>query len=452
MQALIERFLAARHAQWSTAIVLFLLCTGMIYYFYHFSREYAIGKVRQHSEEILLEHRAKHAYIEEVQKPVIYKLKDEGKLYDGFFSPELMSFTFIANNMYRYYQKELHEAGKPLSYYRLASDNPRNPLNRADAFESELLRRFNAGELTVFEKIVEREGEAYLYKALPVAANKLSCMRCHSTPDVAPADMMLRYGREAGFNEKIGHIRAIISLEVPLKEQMQEADRFFRLISFVMAAVFLFVYAGIHVLIKSQKRFILLKDEREREMLAHHEMLRQSNKNLEYLATTDELTQLGNRRKFIEDISFEMESSQRYDTKLSLIMFDLDYFKQINDRLGHDRGDRVLQTFAALLVKLLRKSDRAYRIGGEEFTMLANHTGLEEAKMLAERIRTEMGQLRVEGLQKSISLSVSAGVAIYEKGETFESFLKRTDKALYRAKAEGRDRVVVAEKSEGHGA
>lgn len=112
-------------------------------------------------------------------------------------------------------------------YYKLAANNPRNPLNTADKFEQNLIRNFKSGGQKEYSEVVELNGKEYLYYALPFLVNKPSCMRCHGTPDAAPQELVRRYGDTAGFYEKLGDMRAIISIRVPLESEMAEARRTF---------------------------------------------------------------------------------------------------------------------------------------------------------------------------------------------------------------------------------
>jgi len=172
--------------------------------------------------------------------------------------------------------------------------------------------------------------------------------------------------------------------------------------------------------------------------------LRGLNRKLRALAQTDSLTGLANRANLNERIQAEAERFRRYARPFSVILFDLDYFKQVNDEFGHLIGDRVLRTFAEIARVTARTQDMVGRWGGEEFLILCPETDLEQAQVLAERICQE-----VRGTDFSLGrqLTVSAGVATLVVGENPDGLLNRADEALYRAKHDGRDRVVVAASS-----
>lgn len=171
--------------------------------------------------------------------------------------------------------------------------------------------------------------------------------------------------------------------------------------------------------------------------------LRETNRVLEQLALSDSLTGLANRRRFFEQASAEVVRAQRYRHPLSVQMFDLDHFKLINDRFGHIAGDNVLRAIADVLRANLRRNDLAARIGGEEFAVLLPETDVDAAECHAERLRQAIASYRFGADLPDITVSV--GVSCLETGETtIEAVLLRADKALYRAKMAGRDRVSTS--------
>lgn len=217
----------------------------MSFLFFEKSREYAIADAYQKIQNTLYMHRAIHSYVEEQQKPVIYSLKERGLLYKEFFSPEILSFTFIARNIKDHYNVERQKAKEEPIYFKLAATNPRNPINKADKTEAELIKKFNETNTTEHKQILELDGKKFLYIALPVAANKPSCMKCHSDPALAPKELVERYGDKSGFYEKVGNIRAIISIRSPLSAALEDAKEVFIYLS---VAAF-FVFGGIYALI-----------------------------------------------------------------------------------------------------------------------------------------------------------------------------------------------------------
>ena len=169
------------------------------------------------------------------------------------------------------------------------------------------------------------------------------------------------------------------------------------------------------------------------------------NARLEQLAQTDPLTQLLNRRALTERITAEMERALRYDASLSLLMVDLDHFKRVNDTYGHLVGDDVLRDFAQLLTRTIRTTDVVARFGGEEFLVLLPEADEAGAEHFAERIRSavEEHEFGARVGHPSLQLTASIGVATFPAAriESVEDLLARADAALYRAKADGRNKV-----------
>ncbi len=176
-----------------------------------------------------------------------------------------------------------------------------------------------------------------------------------------------------------------------------------------------------------------LVERRTRELRATERRLRQ-------LAVTDELTGLFNRRHLEEMIERELGRLQRYAEPASIIMFDLDHFKEINDSLGHEAGDRVLRQVARLLEARIRQTDTGGRWGGEEFMILCPGARDDQAAELAEQIRGFLASLHMEGVPK---ITASFGVTAIQASDSSEELLRRVDALLYDAKRAGRNRVVA---------
>ena len=180
---------------------------------------------------------------------------------------------------------------------------------------------------------------------------------------------------------------------------------------------------------------------------AEIEQRRELEDQLRIMATTDELTGLFNRRQFLNRAREEIERTRRYDRPLALIMADVDHFKLINDRYGHDVGDTVLRKLAELFKGSLRRDvDVVARLGGEEFAFLLPETTAAKAFVLAMRLNGEVRRAEIDWGAVLVPVTCSFGVVeCMSEGENVERLLKAADLALYRAKAEGRDRVVLDE-------
>lgn len=160
------------------------------------------------------------------------------------------------------------------------------------------------------------------------------------------------------------------------------------------------------------------------------------------VAFLDSLTDIYNLRYFSERVTQETARSKRYETPISLIYFDLDFFKKVNDQYGHPAGDKVLKEVAQKVKELVRTYDVFARVGGEEFAILQPRCGLKDSVHSADVIRDAIEKLKIKvSDDKEISVTLSAGVTQWVVGEDIERFYKRADSFLYRAKQDGRNRV-----------
>ena len=209
-------------------------------------------------------------------------------------------------------------------------------------------------------------------------------------------------------------------------------------------------------------------------LLAHQTVAQIENirlcEKLTSLAVTDALTNLYNHRYFQEELDLEIARAKRYKSALSLIMLDIDTFKKYNDTYGHLQGDKVLKELAAIIRKNIRQIDIPSRYGGEEFIIILPEAGIEEARLVAERIRKKVERMELSSFEKEPAVlakeiaeavhkskspaerkksppavTVSLGVAAYRSGLNKEELISRADQALYKAKAEGKNKVCLFE-------
>ena len=192
----------------------------------------------------------------------------------------------------------------------------------------------------------------------------------------------------------------------------------------------LFLHQKEHLLIESQEQLQVLEKQKEQ---------------LQYLAITDDLTKLHNRRYFFTTLANEWKRSERYKRSLSIILFDIDHFKQFNDTHGHAIGDEVLKHVADIIKLTVREIDTVARFGGEEFMVLLPETDLDTAIGIAERIRREVDSKDFNHpVIENLSVTISGGISTKcdEKGAMNpDGMIRQADMAMYKAKQGGRNRV-----------
>jgi diguanylate cyclase (GGDEF)-like protein len=172
------------------------------------------------------------------------------------------------------------------------------------------------------------------------------------------------------------------------------------------------------------------------------ELVNLRTRELELLATTDELTGTLSRRRILEVAAEECQRTERYPGMPCFAMFDVDHFKSINDRFGHSAGDAALRLVVTTAKGQLRQQDRIGRYGGEEFLIVFPETSVDGATRVTERVRQSVDALDLHADGTRLRLTISAGVADVSRGERVDDVLKRVDAAMYQAKAAGRNRVV----------
>ncbi len=284
-----------------------------------------------------------------------------------------------------------------------------NPENRPDDFEKRSLERFEDGERAIWQ--FDRSGERPVFRYIRSLVIEESCLPCHG---------------KQGY--QLGDVRGGVSVIIPAAELTSQM-RTNRTQIIIDAVITIGVLLAILYLF-AWKLVVRLDDVQKR---------------LKHIAVTDELTGLKNRRYIMEQLDREYQRSVRTGTSLSLVLFDIDHFKQVNDTFGHAFGDAVLKAVALDMRESLRTYDLLGRIGGEEFLIASPGSTLEEAAALAERIREKIRGKTISNKTFEITVTVSAGVtSLNGQDIQADSMLARADDALYQAKQGGRDRVVTA--------
>ena len=198
---------------------------------------------------------------------------------------------------------------------------------------------------------------------------------------------------------------------------------------FMVSFIIILTIGGLFIFISKGVNGILFR---------YQEDVKKKEEELKELASHDELTRIYNRRKFEEILDYEINMSLRYNRRLSLIMFDLDHFKRINDRYGHPIGDKVLKIISRLVKNSIRLTDTFARWGGEEFVIILPSTGIEDAVKMAENLRMRIENVKFGSIG---TITCSFGVTEFRKDDDKYEFIARMDKALYIAKNKGRNRV-----------
>lgn len=202
-------------------------------------------------------------------------------------------------------------------------------------------------------------------------------------------------------------------------------------------AACMFIVFGIYA------AFLLDRAERvERKLRASNLELERLKIELERLVVVDPLTGVFNRRKFHETLGMSIAAAMRHQHLFALLMLDVDNFKQINDRFGHQVGDEVLRIVCGLVGSSIRSADQLFRVGGEEFCLLVMAQDVEQARTLAEKIRQVVESFRFPEVG---SVTISIGIAYFREGDTQQNIYVRADNAMYRAKHQGRNRVMCSD-------
>jgi len=226
-------------------------------------------------------------------------------------------------------------------------------------------------------------------------------------------------------------------------ERLYQFSRAYQMIHFDEISLFLPSFLAMGFVIYSYRKIQELEIEiRKRKEI--EKKLVESEKKYRELSITDDLTKLYNARHFSSRLKRELDRVSRYDHELSLLLLDVDDFKRYNDVYGHFEGDAVLAKLGEVIRAELRRTDSAYRYGGEEFTIVLPETGEDSAMKVADRMREEFESVMTASGQKDMAgRTISVGVTQYMPEENAQSLLMRADKAMYVAKDRGKNQVCL---------
>ncbi|MBA3007147.1 MAG: diguanylate cyclase [Desulfocapsa sp.] len=293
---------------------------------------------------------------------------------------------------------------------RITSLKPVNMLtNSPDEFEREALKLLEEGRNEVAK--IQKTSQGTIYRYIAPLYYEQTCNRCHS---------------QQGYED--GDIRGGISISIPMDKLVLEMQQT-RLYT-IIAVIGIFITLALILLIITRR---FLKELN----IAHEELVN--------LASVDSLTGLNNRKSAMIRFEEEISSQTRFKDSLSCLMLDIDHFKTVNDRYGHQVGDEALVKVAKTLFEMTRSYDIVCRYGGEEFMIIMPRTALKNAKIVAERILKKIADDSIEVPNGQFSLTISCGLAQLNDNEIADKVIGRADAALYQAKNEGRNRICIAD-------
>lgn len=372
-------------------------------------QERALAEVQREAELHMEAASALRSYTAKHVRPL---LSNDG----AAFHPESVP-SFAATTAMR----ALHQRYPGVSYREVAL-NPTNPANRATGVHEEIVRALRDSPVETVQRRTRESGTETLYVAKALRVQDAACLACHSQASTAPASMRAVYGDRNGFGwrmgETVGAQVVAVPMEPPLQRARQTLWQYLAGAGAVVAAVFL----GLNLML----RRVLLNPIAS----SHGELHRQ--------AREDELTRAINRRGFLEAAEAALQRAQASSHRVSLAMFDVDHFKQINDQYGHASGDEVLRELVRRIHGRTRSTDLLGRLGGDEFALLLPDAGIDQARQLALALHTALqGERYAHGRPVGISL----GLAEWDGDEDLAALMARADKNLYAAKLAGRGQV-----------
>lgn len=202
-------------------IPVLLVTSGAAIILYYFISSYVIGEAKEHIKNVLLSNRGLHLYIQRNMLPTYYHDRECGYISLNYYNPVLLSSSFMVRVLNNYSNEERRKQGLSEVYYKMAAVNPRNPLNLADDYESRILEFFNLQRnVKEREEIVTIDDKKYIYYSIPFLETTKACLRCHGRRKDAPPGLQRLYPGEGGFGDKVGNIRAIESIRVPVDEEI----------------------------------------------------------------------------------------------------------------------------------------------------------------------------------------------------------------------------------------
>jgi C4-dicarboxylate-specific signal transduction histidine kinase len=223
----------------------------MISVFYNNTQQMAIDNAKIKVEDLLLNYKAVRNFVSKIEKENIYKLRDDNRSNSDYFHPILLSSTYGAEPVNQFYNNIRQRKGlKPINI-KFASNNPRNLNNKATVQESKVIKKFETSNIQNYSEVVSTSDGIKMNYYTRTKETTQECMLCHSTPDIAPKELIEVYGDKNGFNEKVGDIRAIIATSYPLDEDLYNANKIFFALAFLTTIIFIISLIVVHKFYKS---------------------------------------------------------------------------------------------------------------------------------------------------------------------------------------------------------
>ena len=318
---------------------------------------------------------------------------------------------------------------------RTVSDRPRNPDNMANGFELEMIQYFKKNPEET-DKFIQKEDVYYYTKPLFI---QQSCLRCHGKREDAIPSIRDKY--ENAYDYKLGEIRGLLNIKIKERDffAAMYSDFIETLISTILLSIIFLII--IYVLIqKMHAKEEQYTKQLETDIATKTYEIKKQKDILFDQAHHDALTGLPNRVLFNDRLEHGIEQAKRHKTEIALFFIDLDHFKQINDSLGHQVGDKMLVAVTERLKAKIRKEDTLARLGGDEFTIIIEDMKeIQDVSHLAQKILEVLTQpVHIEG--HTLYISCSIGISLYPQDDTdANNLIKYADAAMYKAKEEGRN-------------
>jgi len=318
---------------------------------------------------------------------------------------------------------------------KTVSDKPRNPSNLANAFEMEMIQYFKLHPKKQY-KFIKKQNSFIFIEPLYI---EKSCLKCHGKREDAIASIKNKYS--TAYDYKLGELRGLIDVEIKNRGYFDILYINFKNNLVINIAILIGLLIIIYILLNSmRKKELTYRQYLENEIDEKTTKIAQQKDTLYYQANHDSLTKLPNRTLFLKELKNNIQKAKENNTNLAIFFIDLDQFKQINDSLGHDIGDKVLQIAAKRLKSKIRSNDLLARLGGDEFVAIIND--FKDMRYLS-TIASNILKVTKEPIhidEHILYISSSIGISTYPKDATNEKdLLKFADTAMYKAKDEGRN-------------